>query len=453
MARRKIMFGIGAGVISTAVDGLAGLVNIHFLRHYLPESVSGYWFLALTAGGFLMLAQSALTPAVARFTAQQSGGRGIPIGGLATVRRLTRWLMMLLLVAAVGAFMVYLRPVARAANLGTGAGASWFAYALGVVAALDASARFAMLNGLGEVGWDKVTRIVISSLGVLLTWLSLKYGLGLPGLGISFLLQSAVMLGFAEFLLVGKGEQQPGPATVADGFWRRLMPTLSNTGCVARADTNGRQLVVETAKLLGLALIGYLVMNSGIFVVERRFGPDVVSKYSPLTRVGMLLATVASLIPQTVYPYVARAWATRSYRSHRRLFLGGVGLSIAGYVIAALVVWLLAPVLMPLWLGPGGYLGPDLLGLVLLMYGLLVSNVAFSTPVLASVGNAFIAPSLLNLILVLILIWPFSGRWGLNGVPAAMFAGSLLPAIWVGYRSWQLMLHHNQNQFVADGSR
>ena len=452
MARRKIMFGVGAGLISTAVDGLAGLVNIHFLRLYLPESESGYWFLALTTGGFLMLAQNALTPAVARFTAQQSGGRGTLIGGLASVRRITRWLTLLLLATSVMAFVIYLWPVARAANLGMGAGASWIAYAFGSVGALVASARFATLNGLGEVGWDKFARIVISSLGVLLTWLSLRFGLGLPGLGISFLIQSCIMLGFAEFLLVGQGGQKTSMATGSGGTCRRSLPTMIGRGEAATTDPYGGEIVVETAKLFGLALIGYLVMNIGVFVIEKRFGPDIISKYSPLVRVGMLLATVASLIPQTIYPYVARAWATQNYRTHRHLFLGGVGLSIAVYVIGALAVWILAPILMPLWLGSHGYLGPDLLGLVLLMYGLLVSNAAFSTPVLASVGNAFVAPSLLNLILVMMLIWPFSSRWGLVGVPAAMIAGSILPAMWVAYRSCKMMLIHNCDLTVVEGS-
>ncbi len=69
-----------------------------------------------------------------------------------------------------------------------------------------------MLNGLGEVGLDKVTRIVTSTLGALLTWLSLRYGSGLSGLGVSFLLQSLIMLGLAGFWLRGKGQREPGPA-------------------------------------------------------------------------------------------------------------------------------------------------------------------------------------------------------------------------------------------------
>ncbi len=118
---------VGAGVISTAVDGLAGLVNIHFLRRYLPEAVSGHWFLALTAGGSLMLAQGALAPSVARFTARQAGSAGVGAGGLASVRRPTARLMVLLSAAGVLAFVGYLWPVARDQRLGFGAGASWCA--------------------------------------------------------------------------------------------------------------------------------------------------------------------------------------------------------------------------------------------------------------------------------------------------------------------------------------
>ncbi len=448
MARKKIIFGVGAGVVSTGVDGVVGLLNIHYFLHYLPETVAGFWMLSVTAGGFLMLAQGAISPAVARFTAQQIGGSHGQAAAvrLDSIRRLTLQMVGGLLVSGLLIFLGYLQPVARQNHLGPLAAASWVAYSLGVVCGLDATSRFAVLNGLGEVGWDKVTRIATSLAGAVMVWFSLSRGFGLLGLGLVSMVQNLVMLGLAEYLLHRFGGAALGGGSKRGSFWRRLFEPWGRVDGASKLSESAEryQLVLETAKLTGLALIGYVVMNAGIFVIERRFGPELVSKYAPLVRVGTLLCTVASLIPQTVYPYVARAWATRNYRSHRRLFLGGVGLAVIGYAVGALTVWLLAPVLMPLWLGPGGYLGPKMLGLVLLVFGLLVSNAAFATPVLASIGNAFIGPSLMNLVLVLLLLWPFSGWWGLNGVPLAMFAGSILPAIWLACRSWHLMLNHNR---------
>lgn len=252
------------------------------------------------------------------------------------------------------------------------------------------------------------------------------------------------MLSLAEYLLADKSRLEPGPAVGHPPFWQRPLPSFPGRGPVGNTDGQGRQLMVETGKLPGLALISYLVKNAGVFAVERRFGSDVVSQHSPLLRVGMLLATVESPIPQTVYPHVARAWATQNYRSHRRPFLRSVELAIFGYGVGAVVVWLLTPVLMPLWLGLQGYLGPQLPALVLLMYGILVSNAAFSTPVLANVGNAFISPSLLNLVLVLVIMRPLSKWLHVNDVRIGMLTESFAPAICAAYSSWELSLKHNR---------
>jgi O-antigen/teichoic acid export membrane protein len=417
LTRRKIIFGVGAGAASIAVDGLAALISIHFLLKYLPAAEAGYWMLVTTMGGLLLLGQGAISPSIARHVAQGKFGQGQSAAG---VRRLSWFIASVVMLIAVIAYFFYLRGVADT-SLHFQAWLSWFCYAAGLVCSLHASARFAVLNGLGEVGWDKACRIVVSSVGVLLNWLILRVGWGITGMGLVMFLQGAASIIAAEILL---RKQSPGP--VLDSAVDEIRP-----------------LLLETGKLLSLSLIGYLVMNSGTFIIERRFGAEMVSRYAPLVRVGALLCNVAVLIPQTVYPYVARAWATQDYKTHKKLFVFGCILSIAGYLVGAGLFLVLAPKLMPVWLGPDRYLGGGIFALVLAVYAITVANIAFTNPVLASFGNAFVAPSIANLFLVLPLLWICTGQLGIIGAPVGMLAGSLFPSGWVIVRSYQLMNPRN----------
>ncbi len=453
--RRQIVFGVGAGVISTGVDGLVGLSNIHFFFKYLPETVVGFWLVSVTIGGFLMLAQSAITPVIARFTAQQTTDFKNLTGRYAGIRWLTHQLILVLVLVGLLAYLAYLRPVGREQHFALTAAASWFSYCLGLICALDASSRFAVLNGLGEVGWDKVTRIGTSTIGGLLTWISLRVGFGLLGLGLTFLLQSLVTLVLSEYLLRRQGGRDPGAKNQPSAAWIHWFKrgkTVKEIG-IKVDPTHRRQLLVETGKLLGLALISYTVLNFGTLVIERRFGPEAVSKFAPLLRIGTLLAAVASLIPQMLYPFIARAWADGHYHSHRRLFLGGLSLAAGTYLVGSLIVWFSAPVLVPLWLGPGRYLGPKILGLILLNYGLQVANVAISSPVLASVGDALLGPSVLTLGLVLPLVWFFSGWLGMTGAPLGMLVATAIPSIWLFARARQIMLQHGREDGTLGRSR
>ena len=445
MARRKIVFGVGAGMVSTAVDGLVGLFNIHYYSICLPETASGFWMLLVTIGGFLILAQSSIVPVISRFTAQQCGPIESRAAGLANVRRLAQQALALLLVASLLSYLGYILPVGRKYHLGLTALTSWLLYTAGLACGLDASARFAVLNGLGEVGWDKVTRIGTSAAGGVLTWLSLRSDFGLLGLGVIYLIQGIVTLGLADHLL-RKYRKRPSshfPEAISSRSSASELHPQSTTG---ESQSQRRQLLVETGKILGLALFGYLVMNFGTLIIERHLGLEIVYKYASLLRVGMLLTSVASLIPQMLYPFVARAWTLGQFRSHRRYFLGGTALAIGTYLLGAVVVWFSAPLLSPIWLGPGKYLGANILGWILLSCGLLVVNVAISTPVLASIGNAFFGVSILNVTLVLPLVWLFTGWWGISGAPIGMLVGTLIPTLWMVSRSWQLMLHHGRRE-------
>lgn len=417
---RKILFGVGAGAVSIAVDGIAALITIHFLLKFLPAAAAGYWLLVTTLGGLLLLGQGAIGPSVARHVAQRLDSGN---DELTSVSRMARLMAAGVLVVAALCYVLYLRHV----NVGIATTANWLGwvlYATGLACSLVAASKFAVLNGYGEIGWDKVTRIALSLGGLAANWIVLRFGAGVIGLGTVYFVQGAASIAFAEYLL-----RRHRPAQLAE---------------TTAQPSELRPLMLETGKLLSLSLIGYLVMNSGTFIIERRFGTEMVSHYAPLVRVGALLSNVAVLIPHTVYPFVARAWAKGDFKVHNKYFSVGWMLSIGLYVLGSGVCLLAAPKLMPLWLGSDRYIGGDVFALVLGVYALIVANIAFTNPVLASVGNAFVVPSIVNLLMVVPLLWYCTNAFGIIGAPIAMLVGSFLPSAWVITRSCKIMAVRSQ---------
>ena len=366
---------------------------------------------------------SSILPAITRFVAQRFGDDGDLKQDSDSIGSLVRWANFAIVASAVVSYYFYLLSVAAKEGIANGAGIAWLCYVLGLVCNLNATAQFGVLNGIGEVGWDKVVRTTTSILGFAMTLGLLLGGLGIIGLGIAFLSQNLLSLGLARKL---RAHFKTDTKLDGNGF----APT--------------HRLFSESAKLLSLAGIGYLVMNSGTFVIERRFGPEMVAKYAPLIRVGALLANTALIITQTVYPYVAQSWSRRDFQRHRRLFIVGLLVAIAVYTAGALLMWIVAPVMFPLWLGAGRYLGPSIFGLILIVYGIFVTSVASSNPVLASIGSVFLGSAILNLVLVCPLLWVFTGRWGIIGAPIATVVGMIGPSTWIVIRSWNLMVNHRR---------
>jgi len=429
--KKKIIFGVTAGILSTATDGLAGILNIHYLFKFLPEHAASFWLLVVTAGGVLLLAQNAVIPAVSRLIAQSNKEvTSQSIRNLIwTIHRTTLGICFTMLAGAIIVYFSYLEPLSSKNSLGPEAGWTWVLYSFSIVAAFEATTLFSIVNGLGEVGLDKVMRIASSITGVVISWIGLTIGFGLPALGVASLASSITMLISSVYILRN--------LLIKKSITTKTVRNKSSKGDLPLKNS---ALMADIGKLTGLTLMSYFVINAGLFVIEKRFGLVAVSQYAPLIRVVSLLCTISIIIPHTVYPYVSKTWSQGDLRTHRILYLNSISSAILVYVASAAAVFCLAPHIIPRWIGEKNYLGGEVLLWILLFHGLVVWNTAFVSPVLASVGNAFVLPSVVNLVLVLTLLWPMSTVFGLKGIPIAMIVGSLPTSIWVAVRSYFIML-------------
>jgi O-antigen/teichoic acid export membrane protein len=161
-----------------------------------------------------------------------------------------------------------------------------------------------------------------------------------------------------------------------------------------------------------------------------------------MLKVGILLTSVANLLPQMLYPYVAKAWASSDWRLCRRYYLLGVLGAVGVYIILATPIFLLREPLFTHWLGKGKYLGTAILGAFLVYQLIYVHQCAQASPVFASNGNAFIVPSIVSGILTPIMVI-FLSRWfGLVGIPLGMIVGILPCSFMVIRTSWRSIMRN-----------
>ncbi|HEY0967243.1 MAG TPA: hypothetical protein VGD88_07640 [Opitutaceae bacterium] len=417
------MFGVGAGVISLGVDGLSSLLILRLLTSHLSAEKAGYWILVTSAGSLLLLLQCGLGPTVARAVA------GLTVHGdlssqrmmLGAVRSAFRYVAAVVALAAVAIYFAYLWPTARGAGLTTYAALGWFPYALGMAANLQGQSSLFVLNGHGEVGWDKVFRSIFTVLGFGAVWVALLLGADLPTLGFIYLGQNLL------FWMVAS---------------RKLASFLGDAAAPLPAEAGQvRGLFHEGSKLLLLNVLTFLITQFTIFIVERRFGITEVVSYAAMLRIGVLIGTIGSLLPQMLYPYVARAWAAQDYAKCRRYYLGGVLVAVGTTLIISIPLYLFGREVFTLWLGDKVPYSATCFAAVLGFYALYVYHAANATPALAVAGDAFTVPAIANAVMVLLLVLALSDTIGMLGVPLGMILGTLPASVYVVMRSWRIVMH------------
>jgi O-antigen/teichoic acid export membrane protein len=423
MARKKIMFGVGAGVISLGVDGLSSLLILRLLTEYLSPEKAGFWILVTSAGSLLLLLQCGLGPTIARAVA------GLTVGGdqtnqrelLGAVRSAFRYIAATVALTAAVIYLAYLWPTARAAGLNWQSALSWFPYALGMAANLQGQSSLFVLNGHGEVGWDKVFRSLFTVLGFGAVWGALLLGADLPALGLIYLAQNLLFWLVADLKLKAFLGALASPLPARPGQIKTLFH--------------------EGSKLLLLNLLTFLITQFTIFIVERRFGLTEVVSYAAMLRVGVLIGTIGSLLPQMLYPYVARAWAAQDYAKCRRYYLGGVLAAVGTALAISIPLYLFGGEVFALWLGDKVPYSAACFAAVLGFYVLYVFHSANATPALAVAGDAFTLPAIANAVMVLMLVFALSSAWGVIGVPVGMILGTLPASVYVVMRSWRIIMH------------
>lgn len=422
MARKKIMFGVGAGIVSLGVDGLTSLLVLRLLTRYLSPETAGFWVLVTSAGSLLLILQCGMGPTVARAVAGACAGNDTPKleSTIVAVYIAFRYICSAVILVSIVIYFAYLWPTARKAGIPFHSALGWFTYALGMAANLAGQANLFILDGCGEVGWDKVFRAILTSIGFIAVWVALFFGANLLTLGLIYLFQNLLFWYFAT---------------------RKLHSFMGDSVSLLRPEySQVIGLFFEGSKLLLLNLATYLITQFTVFVVESNFGLKQVTSYTAMLRVGMLIAAVGSLLPQMMYPYVAKSGAARDYKKSQRYYMAGLLVAVGTAVILSTPIFLLGRDIFRIWLGSSlPYSAPCFLA-VLTFYVIFVNHGANATPALAIGGNAFTIPAIVNTAMVLLLVFILPKYWGIVGIPLGMILGTIPSSVYVIWKAWHIIM-------------
>ncbi len=426
MSKKKISFGVIVGAISLAVDSLSGLVVLPILLKFLSKELAGLWVFFLSFTALINLAQAGLGPVVIRKSAElkESAQQKDIAAFYKLINASYSIVAALVFVICVIIYFAYILWVLQPINFVLVGSLSWAIIALGYAVRIYSVKNYHIVNGFGEVGWDKVAQIVVSIVNLILFYLVLNLGYGIVGVSTVFLISNFIHL-FASVYVLNKFTD---------------LAALSASNKIKRTDII--DLFSQSGKMLLLNLVGFIVMNTDIFIVERMFGLKTLPYFSALAKIVWLIIAVASLFLQMVYPYIAINWAQKNFMKCRRLYISSVQLALGIGIVLSIISFYLAPYIVPKWVGI--YLGPSLFSLQLLFGLIYIHHVAHANAVIATNSNAFILPAIANALLSLPLSIAGGYYWGLNGIIIGNIAATVIPSFYVvlwSYRFFREIPH------------
>lgn len=427
----NLKFGVLAGILNSIIEAVCGLATVFVLRKYLPENLSGLWFIIGVANTMLLLPSNCIGPIVINYVVECINDPARFAPKLDTIRKLT--ILISLGWVLCGLSILYIVAGAVLIDNGVDLVRScliFFFTISGAILFLNAAVWFALLNAKGEVGIDRFGKAIVTCGGLLGVFLILYSKQDHCWLAVVFCLQGLSLWLISRRYLMAKiiGVRSES----LENQFRVL-----NLNCGGNV-VDRRQNRLEIYRLIKMfclimlgALLGNLVNSISVLMVERDFGVVVVSRYSPLNKISLVIVSLATVFPQIAYQRFSLLWCSGDAKNFRHTVWVSGFCAIISYVGLSLFVIMFGERVVKLWLGDSGYLGDSTLTLILLANGILVGNSVLAVPLIAAKGYIFTWASAFNLILVYVLGRLLSSWLGLIGVPVAVLLGSLLPSLWV----------------------
>lgn len=416
MSKRKISFGVLIGGISLAIDSISALIIYPLLLKFCTQEIAGLWIFYTSFTIIISLGQAGLAPVIMRRAAEAkiTGVSNEMAEFLSLVRKSYKIVTAIVFLICILLYFGYIHWVLiKNPEIYSRGLAAWILFMAGNTLRMYYIKNLHVINGLGEVGWDKVSQIVVSIFTVLGYFLVLRMGGDLVGLSLIFFLASIFYSGGSVILL------------------NKFVPNTSWHLKVKVPNSQTKALFLNGGKILVLNIVGILVLNKDIYLVERFQGLAILPLFSALNRIQTLIMAVSLMIPQMIFPFVAQSFALSDYKKTFQLYWIGVILSVATALFLSVIIYSTAGLVIPLWLGEGNYLGDTVL-LLLLIFGLLViHHNSHASAILATGANYFIWPAIINALMSV----PFAiigiKYWGLSGMIIGNIVATVIPSAYV----------------------
>jgi O-antigen/teichoic acid export membrane protein len=381
MISKKISFGVLVGGLSIAVSSLSGLIIYPLLVNNVSSKVAGLWLFYISLSTIISLGQAGLAPIVMRRAGEaMANGDDKTLADYYTLIKKSYFIVFILVTfLCVIIYWSYVHWVLiENKELFYDGLISWIFFVLGNLLIILSSKNFYIINGFGEVGWDKVNQIIISIITISGYFITLNLGFGLIGLSFVFFIASIIHLVSSKKLL------------------KKFSPTIMLIKGGEASKKEVIQIFKEGGEILILKLVSILVLNKDIFLVERFLGLSILPGFSALSRIQGLLIAIALLIPQMFFPYITKSFTKGHYTQTKKMYWKGVVYSLTIGLVISLIVYLTAGKIFPLWIGEKNYLGDQILFWFLFMGLIQINHNSHASAVISTGKNSFVWPAIIN---------------------------------------------------------
>lgn len=420
---KKLSFGFVFSTLSIGVEGLAGLVILPLLLGFLSEAIVGLWLFFLSFVGFISLGQAGLGPVVTKLAAAKKITPNLHSNLWGNVTFVYLYSSLIVVIICTIIYFSYISGVLKEENFVYEGTLCWVFLSVSFIIKIFFSKNFHILNGFGEVGLDKMMLIVSALINLVGFYLVLKLGFGFVSLGMVYLSSSAVFAISSVFLV--------------KAYTRKFIDFK-----FIYEINSIKKIASESVKILVLNLCSFIVLQSNFFIIERLFGLKVLPYYSGLYRVIGLIMAVAAVVSSLFFPFISQAENEGKLQMVRKLFYNNIILSNGLGIFLGITVFLLAPWLIPLWLGENGYLGAGVFGPMIILALIYINHTATANAIIAIGANHFVKPAILNAVLSIPLALFFGYHFGISGVILGNILATIIPSIYVV--TWSLRFIKNR---------
>lgn len=416
MSKKKISFGVIVGGLNIVASSLSGLIIYPLLLKNLSKEVAGIWFFYTSLTIIISLGQAGLAPIVMRRAAAAiiDGRNSVLADYYSLIKKSYFIVSIIVLLICFLLYSFYVHWVLlENTNLFNDGLIAWIFFVIGNLVNIYYSKNFYIINGFGEVGWDKVNQILITVITITGYFIALNLGYGLIGLSFIFFIASIFYAVSSKKML---NKFVPKSMLIEKG--------IATKNQIINIFKDGGEILV-------LNLVGILVLNKDIFLVERYQGLSVLPLFSALSRIQGIVISVSLLIPQMIFPFISQSFTMGNYLNAKKMYWQGVIFSIALASFLSFTIYFSAETIFPLWLGEGNYLGNQVLFLLLLMGLISINHNAHASAVISTSENSFMWPAIINALLSV----PFAiigiKYYGIEGMIIGNIVATFFPSVYV----------------------
>ncbi|WP_166442872.1 lipopolysaccharide biosynthesis protein [Phragmitibacter flavus] len=403
---------------------MLGLVMMPILLGHLPKEEVGLWLLlgqSWAVMGILDLGFGVvLTRRIALAKGKSGGDPDTPLTDqsleeiadlIAIGRRVYRIMAGGVLVVSCSLGFFYLNNLELATVSHSTVWIAWIVLCLCQALNVWSSTWTCLLVGIGYVGWDALLATSINTLTLLAQIAAVLFGGGLIAL--------------ASLATAGSLIQR----LIIRGFCVKLNPRVFNLkGKWNPAAFVGIPNLALRAWLSTLGTV--LVFNTDGFFIASASGADNIPAYRAAALVVLNLHILTSAFAQSSSVFISQLWQAGEVQEARRIIQRNLRIGTCFTLCGGAAILFAGESLFNLWLGPSNYVGPLVLGVLVMVIVLEQQSFIISTSCRATDHEPFAIWMMLGGILKLCLALPLIHKFGLLGLALSTIIAQLATAHW-----------------------